>query len=121
MEIIFLAIGLLTGGVAGWFFARSKSSSSMSDLLVEQARSKSISQQLDDLKVQVEAERRKVIELTNSLAVSEANTQNIQEKKLELESIHDKLTLQFKQLANDILKRRAGSLPTRTKTTCWIC
>lgn len=115
MEIIFLAIGLLAGGVAGWFFARSKSNSSISDLLVEQARSKSLSQQLDDLKAQIEGERRKVIELTNNLAVSEAHTQNIQEKKQELESIHDKLTLQFKQLANDIFEEKSRKFTDQNK------
>jgi DNA recombination protein RmuC len=120
MEALFLISGLVVGVTGGLFWARLKFSTqqqhSISATLVEKEKSKMLQKQLDDLRQELESERAKVFELNNNLAVSETNTKNIEEKKQELENIHDKLTLQFKNLANEIFEEKSKKFTDQNKS-----
>jgi len=125
MEIILLIIGLLAGLLAGWFLATFKASadaqSSLSGLLVEQEKNKSLQKQVDELKQKLEAERTRVEELTRNLSSVEADYRNLEEKladrKKELNEMQDKFTKEFENLANKILDDKSKKFTDLNKTT----
>ena len=87
MEIAFVIIGLAAGGAAGWFMARLKAAAEKqkdhSAWLIEQEKTRNLQVLLDEAKELVERERQKVIELNNTLAASEADYRNLEEKLME--------------------------------------
>jgi DNA recombination protein RmuC len=124
MEIGLLIIGLAVGAGAGWLIARFKfladRQSGSSLVLVEQERNKALAFQLTETRQALEAERKKVIELNNSLSASEADYRNLQEKlqdqKKELENLNERLTLQFKNLANEIFEDKSKKFTDQNKS-----
>lgn len=123
MEIILLLVGLLVGGVASWLVLKFKISAdtqgSTSTILVEQERNKSLQLQVTELKREMELERNKLLDVNHNLAASEADYRNLQEKlkdqKNELVALNEKLTLQFKNLANDIFEEKSRKFTEQNK------
>jgi DNA recombination protein RmuC len=121
MDILFLIIGLLAGGIAGWLIAKFKfSAGSQSLLLVEQEKSRSLSLELNLAKQELQSERSKVLELTNSLSTTDANYRNLQEKldqqKNEASELQKKFTVEFENLANKILEEKSRKFTDLNKT-----
>lgn len=124
MELIFLALGIGTGLIVGWLIARSKSSRETnavhSGLLVEQEKAKNLTLHIADLKAELQSARTQLLESNNSLAATEADYRNLQEKLLEqkneLEATHEKLALQFKNLANDIFEEKSKKFTEQNKS-----
>jgi DNA recombination protein RmuC len=124
MEIILLFAGLLVGALTTWLVARFKFSSdfnhSTSSVLIEQEKNKSLQVQLAELKRQVEIEREKVLEANQSLAATEADYRNLQEKlqdqKKEFENLNEKFALQFKHLANEIFEEKSKKFTEQNKS-----
>ena len=114
MEIVLGIAGVLIGLLVGWLIARNRTEflaqQTMTRLLGEQERNKALQENLKDLKKDIELERSKVLDLTNSLAATEADYRNLEEKleerKQEITSMQEKLTTQFKNLANEILEEK---------------
>ena len=127
MEIIFLLVGVSVGVVAAWLVFKFKSSaeaqSAGSAILLEQEKNKSLQQQVHELKHELEGERHKVLEANNSLAASEADYRNLQEKlqdqRKELETLNEKFTLQFKNLANEIFEEKSKKFTDQNKTNLY--
>jgi DNA recombination protein RmuC len=122
MEMLLVLTGIAVGGFAGWMIAWLKaSSSSQGALLVEQEKNRSMALQLHELKTNLERERTNVLEANNSLASLEADYRNLQEKlsdqRKELEMIHEKITLQFKNLANDIFEEKTRKFTDQSKSS----
>ena len=123
MEILLLLIGLVTGALAGWLIARFKFAAdhqgSSSGILVEQERNKALQDQLLDAKRSLELERNRVLEINNSLAATEADYRNLQEKlqeqKKEMESLNEKLTFHFRNLANEIFEEKSRRFTDQNK------
>lgn len=120
MDILFLLIGLLAGGVAGWFFAKSKNSSeSGSLLLVEQERSKTLAKETEAARQDLNRAQAEVLALNSKLAASDANFKNLQqrltEQKQELENLQEKFTIQFKNLANEIFEEKSKKFTDQNK------
>lgn len=90
-------------------------------LIVEQEKNKSLSAQLAEAKFTLETERQKVIELNNSLAASEADYRNLEEKlaerKKEVDSIQEKFAAEFKNLANEILEKNSAKFTDLNKNS----
>lgn len=116
MEIALTIIGLVAGAAGGWFvahfrFAADKQKDSTA-VLLEQEKNKQLLTQLEETRRALETERQKVIELNNNLAASEADYRNLEEKlverKKELDSIQDRFTAEFKNLANEILEKNSA-------------
>lgn len=115
MEIALTIIGLGIGAALGWLLARMKLTAErqkdFSVVLIEQERSKNLLSHLEDVKASLEAERQKVIELNNTLAATEADYRNLEEKladrKKEIDIIQERFTAEFKNLANEILERNS--------------
>jgi DNA recombination protein RmuC len=127
MEILFLLVGVSVGIVAAWLVFKFKSSaeaqSAGSAILLEQEKNKSLQQQVTELKHELESERHKVLETNNSLAASEADYRNLQEKlqdqRKELETLNEKFTLQFKNLANEIFEEKSKKFTDQNKTNLY--
>ena len=119
-----LLIGLVAGGVIGWFVARSRFSTASQGtpvaVLVEQEKNKELQARLGELKSELNQERSKLSEVNHSLASTEADYRNLQEKlqdqKKELEAMHEKLTLQFKNLANEIFEEKSKKFTDQNKS-----
>jgi DNA recombination protein RmuC len=115
MEIALVIAGALIGLLAGWLMAKSRLDMSgqqaIARLLTEEEKNRSLQENLKDLKKEIETERAKVLDLTNSLASTEADYRNLEEKleerKQEISSMQDQLTVQFKNLANEILEEKS--------------
>lgn len=124
MEILYLAIGVALGGLLGWLAARSRSLSeqggSTASLHVEQELNASLKQQVLKMESALDQEREKVLELTNSLAATEANYHNLEEKleerKAELAEMQQTLALQFKNLANEIFEEKSKKFTDQNKS-----
>jgi DNA recombination protein RmuC len=90
---------------------------------LEQEKNKSLQQQVTELKHELESERHKVLETNNSLAASEADYRNLQEKlqdqRKELETLNEKFTLQFKNLANEIFEEKSKKFTDQNKTNLY--
>jgi DNA recombination protein RmuC len=113
MELAWLIAGLGIGALVAWLVVRLQSSgkeTSSTAVLIEQEKNKNLQHQLLELKRELEAERRHVLEANNNLAATEADYRNLQEKlidqKSDVENLQEKFALQFKNLANDILEEK---------------
>ncbi len=123
MEILFLFAGIAIGALAAWLVLKFKFSSdtqgAAARLLVEQEKNKTLSAQLNELKRDVDIERNKFLEVNNSLAASEADYRNLQEKlqdqRKEFESLNEKFASQFKNLANDIFEEKSKKFTDQNK------
>ena len=119
-----ILVGVVAGALAGWIIARLKSSgheqNATAFLLVEQEKNKTLAIQLSEIKKQLEAEREKVVELNNTLGAAEADYRNLQEKltdqKKEIESVSERLGIQFKNLANEIFEEKSRKFTEQNKT-----
>ncbi|MEM9390892.1 MAG: DNA recombination protein RmuC [Bacteroidota bacterium] len=123
MEIAYLIVGIVLGGVAAWFVAGSKyrknSAESAAELIVEKERIIQFKAELDELKQRLEAERQTVIQLNSNLSTTEADYRNLQEKlkeqKAELENLQQKFALEFKSLANEIFEEKSKKFTDQNK------
>lgn len=114
MEIALVIAGALVGLLAGWLIAKSRTDASgqhsLARLMAEEEKNRSLQENLRELKREVDAERAKVLELTNSLAATEADYRNLEEKleerKQEINSMQEALKVQFKNLANEIFEEK---------------
>jgi len=120
MEVIYLLIGLAIGAVASWLILRFKSSADVQKnsaaVLIEQERNKELHSQLAELKRDVATERNKVLEVNNSLATTEADYRNLEEKLREMETINERFTAQFKNLANEIFEEKSRKFTEQNKS-----
>ncbi len=124
MEIIYLIVGIAAGAGLGWFIARSKGltegQQTQALYIAEQEKTKSLSLQFSEIKRELEGERSKVLDLTNSLAATEADYRNLEDKmderKTELHDLQEKFTSLFKNLANDIFEEKSKKFTEQNKS-----
>jgi len=111
----------MVGAVVTWFFVRNLTRASGDAIvLAEREKSKLILDQLTDVKRELEVERRRLLEVHNELASTDADYRNLQEKLNEqntaFEKMSEKFTLQFKQLANDLLEEKSQKFTDQNKS-----
>ena len=124
MEIILLIFVLILGAAIGWLVSKASLSSSLQDaktrLLIEQEKNKAIADQFVQHKNVIDQEREKMLELTNTLAATEADYRNLEEKleerKGEVEELQKKFTDQFKNLANEIFEEKTKKFTDQNKS-----
>ena len=111
MEVILLVIGLIAGALLGYLFTKSKSGALVSASAEKDNIISEKTNQLTEARMELNAEREKVISLGNELAASGANYNNLQnrlkEQKAELEQLQEKFTREFENLANRILEEKS--------------
>lgn len=122
MEILFLFTGILLGGIVTWFFFKNRNH----DVLAEGQRQLSeldkdrsilndrLSNQLlllNERTMDLEAERKVVLEKSTELAHRNTINQNLEEKlktqKQELEELQSRFNKEFENLANRILDEKS--------------
>ena len=111
MEIVLLSVGLVSGVLIGWLFTRQKALQERG-IPVEDINSKYISLELFNQEKQENNEKEKtIIGLNSRIAELSANYRNTEEKlensKKELNEIHEKFSLEFKNLSNDLLEEKS--------------
>lgn len=125
MDIIFLMVGLGSGAAIGWIIAQYKCAADrqkdVSSLLIEQEKSKSAVSQLNECKEALAVERQKVVTLNHTLAAAEADYRNLEEKlaerSKEMNTIQEKFTAEFRNLANDILEKNSAKFSDLNKNS----
>jgi DNA recombination protein RmuC len=125
MEIFWLFAGVGIGAVIVWLWQKwvgaEKNKIFSTTFLVEQEKSKTLQQSILELKTEVQKERQKALEAQTSLAAAEADYRNLQEKlidqKKEVESLQEKFSIHFKNLANDILEEKSKRFAEQNKSS----
>ncbi len=138
MNLLFLLIGIVLGLAVGWLLAtvlkkqkgddpaqaellqvKGALETAHTKLMVEEEKGKVTVQQVEELKVALEKERQQALGLSNDLASRNAMLANYREKldnqAKDIESLNEKLTEQFKNLANKILDEKSEKFTAQNK------
>lgn len=123
MDILFLIIGLLAGGLIAWFVAQSKNNkrNSETDIKLSMAEEKFInaSGELESIKKELYEKQDQFLELSKKLVAKETEFDNLQAKlkdqREEVEKLQDKFRTEFKILANDILEEKTKKFTIQNK------
>ncbi len=122
MELVWLITGIIIGGVGAWFIAKFKFASQTTDttdLKVKDVQLEALQKELDGLKQSLEKERQTVISLNSNLSTTEADYRNLQEKlaeqKEELNKLQERFSIEFKNLANEILDEKTKKFTDQNK------
>ena len=137
MEIIYIILGILIGGVIAWLILKVKAgaakglSSEEAGLLNEQVnnlrnersaaqeRINILQENLKTITQELTQERNKVIQLSSSNSSLQSDFTNLQEKlstqKEEVEQLQQKFTTEFKNLANEILEDKSKRFTEQNK------
>jgi len=138
MEIVFLIIGIVVGGVIGYLVNRSQkpkgeidtsnfekkiSSLETETLMVKnekEEQKKEFEKQKAELAAELHAEREKLNAASTRLAKAEEAFKNQDEKlrtqKSEIEELQKRLTTEFKNIANEILEEKSKRFTEQNKT-----
>jgi DNA recombination protein RmuC len=124
MEIAFVAGALVMGALIGWIVGKARGEASdrnsLARLLAEEEKYKSLVETTKQQKLELDAERAKVLDLANSLAATEADYRNLEEKlderKQEIGEMQDKFTAQFRNLANEIFEEKSRRFTEQNKS-----
>ncbi len=138
MDIISLIIGLIIGAIAGglvlYFYNKSsnplsakeqnelleKSGQTAISLRVAEEKIASYADDVNTLRDELRSERQKSERFSNLLSAKNQEHLGLQEKlleqKKEIESMHEKLQIQFKNLANEILEEKTKKFTDQNKT-----
>lgn len=112
MEIVFLIIGLIVGGIASWFIAKNKFSKP-EGIPIESLEMNYVQRSLFE---QVNTDSRnkgdKIVELSSKIAQFEEKSKGLQERidnhKEEIADIQMKMGLEFKNLSNQIFEEKSS-------------
>ncbi len=138
MEIAFLFIGILIGALAAWLYFKGKlsqknpigeqeieglkievSERSIS-LKVAEEKINGLTADLEKANNQLEEKEERILELTRDLTAKTSDYNHLsvklKEQKEELEGIREKFTIEFKNLANEILDEKSKKFTEQNKT-----
>lgn len=127
MEIAFLAVGLLVGAGAVYFFFRAKTSGvdpeTVSQLREDRSRfeerNAQLSTQLEDSKAELKTAQQNLGDLGTQLAAREQELKNMQQRleehKAEVAQLQEQFTTQFKNIANEILEDKSKKFTEQNK------
>ncbi len=128
MEIIWLIAGAILGGLAAWFMSKSKYSQKndsrepelLNKLQLAEERHSMVSQELSEIKPELNKEREKTMSLSNQLTQVQTEHKSLQsrleEQKQELENLNQKFAHEFKNLANEIFEEKSKKFTEQNKT-----
>ncbi len=124
MEFIYVIIGMAIGAVATWLITRARATAGSQQLAtaweVEKEKNHALSAQVAELKLTVEEERAKVLDLNHTLATLEADYRNLEEKfsdqKKEAQNLQEKFTRDFENLANRIFEEKSRKFTEQNKS-----
>ena len=116
MFIIYFIIGLGIGALSGWYIARTQLGVYKQALAT---KLESVSQQLAETKEALVVANNHSLQLGQNIArletVNQHLTAKLGEQKQEVEAMQEKLTIQFKNLANDLLEEKSKKFTDQNK------
>ncbi len=136
MEIAFLLIGIVIGGVLGWFIQKSKSPQASSNPAeTEDWRTKymqatnetsalqnaesMLRAQTETLKAEIAVKHDQIIKLNNELTTALSSSKNIEqrltEQKAEVEQLNQRFKTEFENLASKILEEKSLKFTEQNK------
>ena len=117
MELIFLFAGLLTGVILAWFAAKYKYSASQS---VFSEKEKILASETERLKSDLVKKEETLFDLNRQLAAKTSDYQHLSDKlkeqKNDIEKLQERFTIEFKNLANEILDEKTKKFTEQNKT-----
>ena len=117
MELLFLILGIILGAAGIWFIMKSRSTS---DSKIYEEKLNSLSRQYGDIKDQINEKESALFELHGQLASKTADNKNLEEKltlqKREIEQLQERFSIEFKNLANEILEEKTKKFTEQNKT-----
>lgn len=131
MNIVMIVVGLLAGFAIGYLFSRNKSQSSDSELLKQLGdaekekaalteRTAQQKQQLDAITMNLDEERKTILDLNWQIAQLKTTNENVLDKlstqKSELEDLQKKFRTEFENIANKILEEKSSRFTEQNKT-----
>ena len=128
MEIVWLIAGVILGGIAAWFMAKSKFQQSVekdntaaldTELQLAKERKEMLEQEIIAIKPELATERQKSLDLSNQLIRTQTEHKNLQlrltEQKAELEKMNERFSIEFKNLANEIFEEKSKKFTDQNK------
>jgi DNA recombination protein RmuC len=116
MLAIYFIIGLVVGALIGWYMANVKLSIYSQTL---QIKLEGAQQQLEEVKQGLFLSTNQNLQLGQDFArletVNQHLTEKINEQKQAVEAMQEKLTIQFKNLANDLLEEKSRKFTDQNK------
>ena len=116
MLLLYILIGLVIGAILTWYIATSRLGTQSQTL---QIKLDGTQQQLEEAKATLSQTYDKNLQLTTSLARLETTNNNLAEKlaeqKQEVEKMEEKLAIQFRNLANDLLEEKSKKFTDQNK------
>nr|MCU0318443.1 DNA recombination protein RmuC [Amoebophilaceae bacterium] len=116
MFAVYLIIGLAVGTLSGWYVTRTQFSTSSQTL---QTKLEVVQQQLKEAKDELALASQQTRQLGQDCARLETINQHLAGKldtqKQEVEAMQEKLTVQFKNLANDLLEEKSRRFTDQNK------
>ncbi len=117
MEIIYILTALLIGLIFGWVIKLLLSKSESSRL---EQRNKLLENFNNEIDVQLNDEREKVLKLNSNLSSLQSDYSNLQqrleENKAEVEQLQEKFIKEFENLANKIFEEKSSKFTEQNKT-----
>ena len=122
MEIVYIVIGIVAGGLGGWTFAQTKFSSRIQDFIGKlssataslQSANQNLADRADEiekLKKNIEEHRLQINDSTQKLATERASKDALKEKletqKKEIEDMGKRFNTEFENIANRILETKS--------------
>lgn len=126
--MLFLLLGLVLGAAVGYFIALNKKRAGEQDLQsiqLEKARLEQTAISSESRKVELEKRAEDLDQMNQNLLRENATLkseglglqQRMEEQKGELEKLNERMTLQFKNLANEILEEKTKKFTDQNKTS----
>lgn len=116
MPLLYILIGLVMGAIFTCYIATSRLRTQSQGL---QIKLDGTQQQLEEAKATLSQTHDKNLQLTTSLAKLETTNNNLAEKlaeqKQEVEKMEEKLAIQFRNLANDLLEEKSKKFTDQNK------
>ena len=130
MEIVWLIAGVILGGAAAWFMAKSRFTNTDNSeldtineyktrLTLAEERKQMLEQEIMGLKPELTEERQKGLDLSNELTRIKTEYKNqesrLAEQKDELEKLNQRFSVEFKNLANEIFEEKSRKFTHQNK------
>ncbi len=116
MEIIALILGILLGSVAAYLIVRTRYVSAFS---VNAEKENMLRRNIDELKEKLNEKEKLLYDLNGEYKAKQAEYKALEEKllvhKKEIEDLQDRFTIEFKNLANEILEEKSKRFTEQNK------
>lgn len=115
-EILFLITGILVGAVAVWLASKFRYEGKQN---ITKERLKGLSEIIEKTQKELEDREKEVIELNRQVSARNVEFRNLNEKlqdqKNEIEKLHEKFRIEFKNLANEIFDEKSKKFTEQNK------